>query len=62
MAKLSYKGSGRPCQTVFTGWQRPTYPCPEQAARGSDYCLHCKHVRQREEQRREATIRVTGHA
>ena len=44
MAKLSCTGTGRKCVTIFVGYRRPTSPCPNDASRGSDYCLKCKHA------------------
>ena len=47
MAKLTYKGTGRPCATERRGQDgAPLGHCPNQASRGSDYCLACKHRRQ----------------
>jgi hypothetical protein len=55
MAKLTYKGTGRPCRTTYTVMapdglsilDQPPKACPNMASRGSDYCLRCKHGRQR---------------
>jgi hypothetical protein len=45
MAKLSYRGTGRPCLAVFQTAGGPK-ACTNQASRGADYCLRCKHRRQ----------------
>lgn len=45
MAKLTYKGTGRPCKAIFQTTNGPL-PCQNQASRGADYCLRCKHRRQ----------------
>ncbi len=60
MAKLSYKGTGRRCKVVFTGYNRPTFPCPNDASRGSEYCLACKRTRHNQERMEAARIRVCG--